>query len=397
MLAKRMGLIKPSPTLAISGKAKTMAAKGIDVIDFSVGEPDFPTPEHIKQAGIKAIESNFTCYTANPGIPELRQAIVDKLKKDNHLDYQLDEIIVGTGAKQELFNLAMAMFDSGDEILIPTPCWVSYLPQIYLADAKPVLLATSAATGFKISPEQLAKAITPKTKAIILTNPSNPTGGAYTRGELAAIAKVLEPTGVYVISDEIYEKLVYDDFTFTSFASLGPAWKDRTIVINGVSKAYAMTGWRLGYAAGPAPLIKAMAKIQGHSTSNANSIAQKAAVAALSGPQDEIETMRRAFEERRNLMHELMIAIPGVKCNKPQGAFYLFADWSAYIGRKQGETTIATCIDLAGFLLDQAHVAIVPGAAFETREGYFRFSYATSPERIREGMKRITTAVADLS
>lgn len=397
MLAQRTNRVKPSPTLAVSGKAKTMKAEGIDVVDFSVGEPDFPTPAAIKEAGIQAIRDNHTTYTAGPGTPALRKAICGKLLRDHGLSYTPEEIIVCTGAKHALYNVAMALFDEGDEVLIPSPCWVSYVPQVALADARAVCVETSAETGFKITPAQLQTALTPRTKAFLLNNPSNPTGGTYTRAELAALAEVLAPTNVWVITDEIYEKLVYDNFVFTSFPSLDPIWKNRTVLINGVSKAYAMTGWRIGYAAAPVELIKGMSKIQDHSTSNANSIAQQAAIAALTGPQDEIEQMRKAFEERRNLMHKLMTALPEVTCFKPQGAFYLFADFSAYLGRTAGDLKIGSCVDLADFILAEAHTAVVPGAGFEVTHGYLRFSYASSPERIKEGMRRVAEALAKLS
>lgn len=396
MLAKRMDRIKPSATLAVSSRAKEMAAQGIDVVDFSVGEPDFPTPMTIKEAGIQAIREDFTHYTAAMGTPELRRAICDKLLKDNGLEYEPPEIIVSTGAKQALYNLSVAIFEEGDQVLIPTPCWVSYEPQVALAGAEAILIEAPAEAGFRISPEQLEQAITPKTKAIIFNNPSNPTGGAYTREDLQALAAVLKSTNILVIADEIYEKLVYDGFTFTSFASVDPSWKQRCVLINGVSKAYAMTGWRIGYAAGPREIIAAMGKIQGHSTSGPNSIAQMAAQEALRGSQSEVETMRRAFEQRRDLMLGLTEQIPDVTCAKPQGAFYLFPDWSRYIGRRVGNRQISTCVDLAAYFLDEAHVAVVPGVGFGTRRGFLRFSYAASPERIQEGMRRITEAATQM-
>ncbi len=397
MLAKRMQRIKPSVTLAVSAKAKSMVAEGIDVVDFSVGEPDFPTPPAIKEAAIRAIHADFTHYTPNPGIPELRQAICAKLEQDNGLKYQPNEILVSSGAKQSLYNAAIALFDPGDRVLVPSPCWVSYEPQISFAGAEPIFIAGRSERGFKLTAEELKAAIQPGTKAIVFNSPSNPTGALYTRKELEAIAAVLMEAGIFVISDEIYEKLVYDGQPFTSFASLDPAWKSRCLVINGVSKAYAMTGWRIGYAAGPADLIAAMGKVQGHSTSNANSIAQKAAVEALCGSQEPIETMRRAFEERRNLMHSLMAEIPGVRCAKPQGAFYLLPDWSAYMGKRAGAQRIQSGIDLATYLLEQAHVAVVPGEGFEAHGGYVRFSYASSTERIREGMRRVKEAAERLA
>jgi aspartate aminotransferase len=395
MLARRMGEIQPSPTLVVAAKAKEMAARGADVVDFSVGEPDFPTPANIKGAGIEAIRTDLTRYTDSDGTPALRRAIAEKLERDNGLHYAPDEILVSTGGKQSLYNLSVAMFEEGDEVLVPTPCWVSYEPQVRLAGARPVFLETTGDTGFRLTPEQLRAALTPRTKALILNSPSNPTGAAYTREQLQALAAVLEPTSVFVVVDEIYEKLVYDGFVFTSFAGLGPAWKDRCLVVNGVSKTYAMTGWRIGYAAGPKPVIRAMSKVQSHSTSNANSIAQEAALEAIRGPQDEIQAMRHAFEQRRNLMLERMRGIPGVTCVKPQGAFYLLPDWRAYLGRSAAGRELRTCTDLATYFLEQAQVALVPGAAFAA-PGHLRFSYATSSARIDTGMERIAKAVARL-
>ncbi|MCK4413257.1 MAG: pyridoxal phosphate-dependent aminotransferase [Candidatus Eisenbacteria sp.] len=395
MLAERMSLIGTSPTLAVSGKAKEMIARGVDVVDFSVGEPDFDTPEPIKRAGITAIEDNFTRYTASSGTLDLRRAICEKFRQDNQLSYEPDEIIVSTGAKQCLYNLAMALLETGDEVLLPTPCWVSYEPQISLTGAAPVFLKTDAATGFRITPDALRAAITPKTKALILNNPSNPTGAAYSREQLEPLAEILAEKGIWVIVDEIYEKLVYDGFAFTSFAALSPAWKDRCVLINGVSKTYAMTGWRIGYAAGPREVISAMGKIQSHSTSNANSIAQRAAQAAILGPQEEIARMRAAFEKRRDLMLSRLLEIPGVTCPKPQGAFYLLPDWRAYLGRHCGAWEIQTSIDLAAYFLEEAHVAVVPGVGFRAPE-HLRFSYASSPDRIEEGMRRVREAAAKL-
>ena len=396
MLAKRMARIKPSQTLAVSAKAKEMTARGIDVVDFSVGEPDFPTPAHIKEAGIRAITENFTKYTANLGIPELRQAICEKLAQDHSLTYTPDEVMVSSGAKQALFNLCLAVLDEDDEVVIPTPAWVSYEPMTAIAGARPVMIETTPENGFRLLPEQLQAALTPKTKALFLNNPSNPTGGAYSRDELAALAAVLQDTRVIIFSDEIYEKLVYDDFSFTSFVELGAQWKERCVIVNGVSKAYSMTGWRIGYAAAPAPLIKAMGKIQGHSTSNANAIAQKAALAALQGPQEEIERMRLAFADRRDLMLAEMRKIPGIECTRPCGAFYLFPRWKTYLGRPAGGRPLTTCVDLADYLLEEAHVAVVPGVAFGSQGGYLRFSYASGTDRILEGMGRVQRAAGKL-
>jgi len=395
-MTERMATVKPSATLAVSAKATQLRTEGVDVVNFSVGEPDFPTPENIKAAAQRAIVENFTRYTPSSGIPELRAAICEKLRAENGLSYEPDEILVSTGAKQSLFNFALAALEPGDEVLIPTPCWVSYQPQVSLAGAKPVFLPAGLECGFRIAPEQLAAALTPRTKALILNSPSNPTGAGYTAEHLGALADVLAPTKVIVVADEIYEKIIYDDFRFTSFAAVDPAWKARTLVVNGVSKSYAMTGWRIGYAAGPRELIGDMRKVQDHSTSNANAIAQKAALEAISGPQEEVERMRRAFQERRDVMLTRMQAIPDVPCPKPEGAFYLFPDWRAYLGRRAGGQTLRTCVDLATYLLDEAHVAVVPGIGFEA-PGHLRFSYATSNERIEAGMERVAAAVAKLS
>ena len=395
MLAERMSRIGASATLEMGSKAKELAARGVDVVDFSVGEPDFPTPQTIKDAGVNAIRDNFTRYTASNGILELRRAICDKFKREHGLAYAPEEVIVSTGAKQCLYNLAMALFQAGDEVLLPTPCWVSYEPQICLTGASLAYIETRGGDGFRVTPDQLRRALTPRTKALMLNNPSNPTGAAYSRAELAQLAEVLAPTKVLVVIDEIYEKLVYDDFRYACFAALSPAWKERCVIVNGVSKAYAMTGWRIGYAAGPREIVSAMGRIQGHCTSNANSLAQRAALSALEGPQEEVEQMRRAFQERRDLMFERMSRIPGVQCVKPQGAFYLLPDWSAYLGRKAGERQMKTSVDLATHFLESAHVALVPGEGFRA-PGHLRFSYATSRERIEEGMRRITEAAAKL-
>jgi aspartate aminotransferase len=396
MLADRMRRVKASPTLVVAAKATEMMKQGIDVVNFSVGEPDFPTPANIKQAGIEAIQRDFTRYTASRGVLDLRRAICEKLRLDNGLDYAPDEIIVSTGAKQCIYNLAIAMFEPGDEVLIPTPCWVSYEPQVALAGATPIFIQGRIENGFRVSPADLAAAITPRTKALILNSPSNPTGAAYTGAQLRELAAVLAGTGVFVVADEIYEKIVYDGFAFESFAAIAPEWKARSVVINGVSKSYAMTGWRIGYAAGPGEVIAAMGKVQDHSTSNANSIAQMAALEAIRGPQTEVEAMRREFQERRDLMLRWMSEIPGISCPRPQGAFYLFPDWRAYIGRRAGERKLNTCIELAEYLLEEARVAVVPGSGFAA-PGHLRFSYATSRARIEEGMRRVREAVGRLS
>ncbi len=397
MLSKRMKGIRPSPTLGFSARAKELKRNGVDIIDFSVGEPDFDTPENVRNAAIQAIRDGFTHYTASNGIPELREAIARKFEEDHGVHYEPDEIIVSTGGKQSLYNIAMALFGPGDEILVPTPCWVSYIPQVELAEAKPIAIHTSPEEGFLLSPEQLERSITANTKAIIINNPNNPTGAAYEAARLRSLAEVLERHGVFVISDEIYEKLVYDDFVFTSFAALGPSWKEKCVIVGGVSKSHAMTGWRIGYAAGPRELIEAMGRIQGHSTSNANSIAQKAALEALAGDQSSVEMMRKRFEARRDLMYNLLLEIPSVRCVKPKGAFYLFPDWSAYIGaRRRDGGTIESSADLAEYLLEEARVAVVPGTAFGGPEGTVRFSYASSEDDIRRGIGRVAEAAAKL-
>lgn len=395
MASSRLQNVKASATLAVSAKAKELTAAGKSIVDFSVGEPDFPTPDRIKAAADRALRENFTRYTASAGIPELRKAICEKLRADNGLHYEPSEIIVSTGAKQCLYNAVMALFQEGDEVLIPTPCWVSYAPQVHMAGAKPVFVPASEENGFRMLPAEIRAKITRQTKGLILNSPSNPTGAAYSREELAELAEVLAEHDTFVIADEIYEKLVYDNFKFTSFASLGSKWKDRCLVVNGFSKAYAMTGWRIGYAAGPRDLVRAMCTIQDHSTSNANAISQKAGLEALTGPQDEVERMRQAFERRRDLMHAHLAAIPGVLCRRPQGAFYLLPNWQSYLGRSTGEKVIATSVDLATYFIEEAHVAVVPGEGFEA-PGYLRFSYATSEELIEEGLRRVATAAARL-
>ena len=364
MLSKRVQNVKPSATLAIEGRAKELKAQGIDVISFGAGEPDFDTPENIKAAGQKAIASGFTKYCPVNGTPDLKKAIIEKFEKDNNLSYTQEEIIVSVGAKHSLYNLFMAILDPGDEIIIPAPYWVSYPDMAVLADATPVIVAASEENAFKITPEQLEQAITKKTKAVVINSPSNPTGGTYTSNELKALAAVCVRHNVLIISDEIYEKLIYDRFAFSSIANASPEAKALTIVVNGVSKAYAMTGWRIGYAAGPKNIISAMGKIQGQSTSNPTSISMKAATEALNGPQDAVETMRKEFEKRRNYIVERLNKIPGVHCPKPQGAFYVFPNIAQLLGKTYGGKIIHTDMELATYLLDSARIAFVPGEPF---------------------------------
>jgi len=394
-LADRLQRIGESATLRISAKAKQLKAEGIDVVDLSIGEPDFPTPENIKKSAKQAIDENFTHYTANDGIPLLKQAIIKKLHDENGLDYSAKEIIVSTGAKNCLFNLCTAILNKGDEAIIPSPYWVSYPAIVNLAKGVPVFVRCSEENGFKLRPKDLAESITPRTKCLFLNNPCNPTGAAYNRDELNALAEIAVSENIIIIADEIYEKLVYDGFKFYSIASLSPKAKDITVVINGMSKAYSMTGWRLGYAAGPKEIIAGMNMVQGHNTSNACSISQKAAVEALTGPQIDIEKMVYEFQRRRNLALSRLRSIPGVSCPQPQGAFYLFPNFSAYFDKEYNGHPIRNSYGLAYHLMKKAHVAVVPGDAFGM-EGFLRLSYATDMAKIDEGINRITEALAEL-
>ena len=395
-ISPRVKALAVSQTLAMSQKSAELKAQGIDIINLSVGEPDFNTPDHIKQAGIKAIEENYSFYSPVPGYMSLRKAIADKLSRENGLSFEPAQIVVGNGAKHSLCNVIMATVAPGDEVIIPTPAWVSYVEMVKLAEGKSVLVPTGLEQNFKITPAQLEAAITPRTTAIILCSPSNPTGSVYTREELQSLVDVLaRHPQVLVIADEIYEHINYTGGDFVSLASF-PEIADRTVVINGVSKAYAMTGWRIGYCAAPLEIAKAVTKLQGQFTSGASSIAQKAAEAAYTGPQDCVEEMRRAFERRRDLVVRLAREIPGLGVNEPQGAFYLFPEVCAYIGRSFGDRVIKDSGDLAMYLLDEAHVATVDGAAF-CAPGYIRLSYATSDENIVEAMRRIAAALAKLS
>jgi len=392
-IAKRALAIKPSPTLATAAKAKAMKAQGFDVVDFGVGEPDFDTPDNVKEAAIKAIRSGFTKYTPASGTDELKEAVIEKLRKDNGLEYERSQIIISCGAKHSLYNIAEALFDPGDEVIIPSPYWVSYPDQVLLNDAKPVIVKTTEKEGFKLSAKKLEKAITKKTKALILNSPSNPTGLAYDTKTLEEIAAIAVKRGIYVISDEIYEKLIYDGFRHVSIASLGPEIKNLTIVVNGVSKSHAMTGWRIGYAAGPKDVITAMANIQSQSTSNPTSISQKAAVEALRGPQDFIGTMNVEFDKRRRYMVDRLNKIKGVSCLMPVGAFYAFPRLSAFFGKRtMSGTVIRNSADLSVYLLEDAKVALVSGDAFGAKD-HIRLSYATSMENIVKGVDRIEEAL----
>jgi len=392
-LANRLSSVKPSPTLSINSKAKEMKAAGRDVISLSVGEPDFDTPDHIKDFAIKAIKAGETKYTDVPGTMALRKAICAKFERENGLTYAPDQVVVGTGGKQILFNAMMATVNPGDEVIIPAPYWVSYPDIVYLAEGTPVIVPTDAANGFRLSPEVLDKAITPKTKWLILNSPSNPTGAAYTEAQLRALADVLlRHPHVWILADDIYEHLVYDNFQFRTIAQVEPKLMDRTLTMNGCSKAFSMTGWRIGFAGGPKQLIKAMGDLQGHSTSNASSISQAAALGALTSPIDFLNEWRKSFQERRDLVVGLLNKAPGISCAKPEGAFYVYPSCAGLIGKTtpQGKV-LATDEDVVTYFLESEGVAAVHGAAFGMSP-YFRISYATSPEVLTDACNRITRA-----
>ena len=379
----------------MAAKAKAMKAQGIDVVDYGVGEPDFDTPENVKQAGIKAIQSGFTKYTPAGGTDELKEAVVDKLKNDNGLQYEKSQIIISCGAKHSLYNIAEALFDPGDEVIIPAPYWVSYPDQVLLNDATPVIVETTEEEGFKLTAKELEQAITRKTKALVLNSPSNPTGLAYDKKTLEEIAAVAIKHNIYVISDEIYEKLIYDGFKHVSIASLGPEIKNLTLVVNGVSKSHAMTGWRIGYAAGPKDVITAMTNIQSQSTSNPTSISQKAAVEALRGPQDFTQVMNAEFDKRRKYMVDRLNKMKGISCLMPVGAFYAFPRVSSLFGKSANNKVINNSADFAAYLLEDAKVALVSGDSFGA-DAYIRLSYATSMENIQKGLDRIEEAIKRL-
>jgi aspartate aminotransferase len=396
VLSNRAKNLKPSPTLAINAKAKSMQAQGIHVISFGAGEPDFDTPQNIKQAAKKALDDGFTKYTPVGGIDDLKDAIIKKFQRDSGLSYKRSEIIVSCGGKHSFYNLAQAIFDQGEEVIIPAPYWVSYPPMVALANGTPVIVNTTEKNEFKITPEELKKAITPKTKALIINSPSNPTGSAYTKNQLEKIAEIAISKNFFVISDEIYEKIVYDGFEFTSIASLSEEMKKKTIIVHGVAKTYAMTGWRIGYTAGSEEIISAMNNIQSQSTSNPTSISQKASVEALIGPQNEVEKMVSAFAQRRNYIVDRLNKIPGVSCYKPVGAFYAFPNFSSYYGKSFQGKKIENSTVLADYFLDVAKVAVVPGVEFGA-DPFERLSYATSMEDIKEGLNRIEEALKKLS
>ncbi|HBG39816.1 MAG TPA: aspartate aminotransferase [Porphyromonadaceae bacterium] len=395
LLATRLTSLSPSETFAMAQKSNELKARGIDVINLSVGEPDFNTPEHIKQAAQKAIDENYSFYSPVAGFPDLRKAICSKLKNENGLDYTPGQIVVSNGAKQSICNVILSIIDKGEEVIIPAPYWVSYPEMVKLAEGKPVFVKSGIENDFKITPEQLRQAITSKTKALILCSPSNPTGSVYSKEELQAFAEIVKThPQLYVISDEIYEHINYvgRHESIAQFEDI----RERVIVVNGVSKGYAMTGWRIGWIAAPQGIASACGLLQGQYTSGPSSISQKAATAAYTGDQGCVEEMRKAFERRKNLIVALLSDIPGLRVNNPTGAFYIFPECKSYLGKSYNGTTLQTASDLAMFLLEEAHVACVGGDAFGA-PGYIRLSYATSDENITKAVKRIKEALRKLS
>lgn len=385
-LAARVGEVPPSITLAIAAKAKAMKAEGIDVCSLSTGEPDFDTPEHIKAAAKQALDAGKTKYGPVAGEPQLKAAIARKLRSDNNLNYQPENILVTNGGKHSLYNLMMAAIEPGDEVIIPAPYWLSYPEMVKLASGKPVIVRTDASTGYKITPEQLTRAITPKTKLFVLNSPSNPTGMVYTPAEIKALAEVIVDRDILVVADEIYEKIIYDGAQHVSIGSLGKEIFDRTLISSGFAKAYSMTGWRVGYLAGPIELIKATSTIQGHSTSNVCTFAQYGAISALESSQESVEKMRQAFAQRRQVIFELLDAVPGISCIKPDGAFYMFVNIS-----KTGMNSLEFC----DAFLEQQQVAVIPGIAFGA-DDHIRLSYATDLGTIKKAVERLDKFVRSI-
>ncbi len=396
MLAKRLATLAPSATLAVQAKAKELKRRGVDVISFGAGEPDFDTPERVKDAAIQAMRRGQTKYTEVGGIPELREAACTKFKRDNGLDYEPADILISCGGKHSLYNIFVALLDPGDEVIVPSPYWVSYPEQVRLLDGVPVTVATDEAAGFDLDPARIAAAVTAKTKIVVLNTPNNPTGAVFSPAALEAVARLAVERQLWIISDECYESLTFEG-RHVSVASFGPAVKARTIVVNTCSKAYAMTGWRIGLAAGPRAIIKAMTDVQSQVTSNPSSIAQWAAVEALSGPQDEVAKMAGEFDRRRHLIIAGLNALPGVRCATPKGAFYAFPNISGLLGRRRpGGAPLTGSGDVASFFLEDARVAVVPGADFGS-DVHIRLSYATSAELISEGLRRMGEAIGTLS
>jgi aspartate aminotransferase len=395
MLSKKALSVNPSPTLAIDALAKKMKAEGVDVIGFGAGEPDFDTPAHIREAAVRALQDGFTRYTPAAGLPELQQAVCRKLQDDNGLTYSPEEIVISNGAKHSLTNVFAALLNPGDEVIIPAPFWVSYPEMVKLNDGVPVIIPTTRENRFKMTAAELAAALTARTRAIVLNSPSNPTGQVYTREELAAIASFATANSLYVVSDEIYEKLIYGIDRHISIASLGKEIRDLTVVVNGVSKTYAMTGWRIGYTASASGIAKVMASIQSHATSNPNTMAQKATIAALEGPQDCVEEMKQAFAQRRDYMVEIIGDTPGISCLEPAGAFYVFMDVSSTFGQNYRGRPINSCDDFASLLLEGEKVAVVPGTGFGSPD-YVRLSYALAMTQVEKGMARIGSFVREI-
>ena len=391
-MAELSNRIEQSETLRVKEKALQLKQQGVDVVDLTAGEPDFPTPSNVCEAGINAIREGFTRYTANAGMPELRQAIIEKFKRDNNLTYAMNQIIVSAGAKQALTNAVLTIAEKGDEVIVIAPYWVSYYQQVRLANATPIIIDSSK-TGFKITPQDLEAHITSNTRLIIFNSPSNPTGIVYTPDELAGLAAVLAKHDIWIVSDEIYEKIIFDNFTHKSFAQF-PELFEKTIVINGVSKAYSMTGWRIGYAAGPTEVIKGMGKIQSH-YAMAPSISQKAAAEALKGDQSNVEKMRQTFEKRRNLLVQKFNDYPDIKYAYPQGAFYLFIDISSAFGKKWNGKTIENCLDFSEYLIESQYLVVVPGTGFGS-PNYIRMSFAASDEELEAGFTRLISSLKSL-
>lgn len=397
MFSERANHVDPSATVELNAKVAQLIQDGVDVVKMNIGEPDFHTPDHVKDAAKDAIDQNFTRYTPIPGIPDLQKAIVDKLERDNGLHYTTAEVCSTTGAKQALFESMLILVDIGDEVILPTPCWVSYESMVKLAGGKPVLVSTVAEgpDRYHLDLEAIEKAVTSRTTAILINTPNNPTGVVYTREELEGLAELAIRNDLWIVSDEVYEKLIYDGAKHISVASLSEQIKERAVVINGCSKAYAMTGWRMGYAAAPAPFIKRMRSMQGHITSGISSITQKAAVEAIAGPQESVEAMRLEFDRRRKMMYDKLCQIPGVACAPSRGAFYLLPDLSAYFGCTWEKGVIQNSSDMALYLLEAAQVAVVPGDSFRA-SGCVRLSYSNSMENLERGMERIAQALAAL-
>ena len=394
-VSQRAQKLVPSATLVISNKARQMKAEGKDVLSFAAGEPDFDTPEHIKAAAVQAIREGFTKYTANAGIPELRDAVVTKLKRDNGLSYTREQVLISCGGKHSLYNVFQALLDPGDEVIIPAPYWVSFPEQVKLCEAVPVAANTSEQDGFRVNRQVIEPLVTPRTKILVLNSPSNPTGAALSRDELAGVAALAIERGFWVLADETYEALVYDGYQHVSIASLSDAAYARTILVNSLSKAYAMTGWRVGYAAGPKDIIKAMDGLQSQMTSNPTSVAQRAAVVALTGPQEPTQKMRDEFAKRRRFVVDRLNQMPGVHCGSPEGAFYVFPNVSGLYGKRHAGGAVSNSTNFSAYLLEKALIAVVPGVEFGS-DAHIRISYATSMANLEKGLDRMAEAIAAL-